>query len=814
MSRTRRWIVLSAMIATVAWAAACGEGVTTGPTPEPNQAPLVTGTIPAQTVPVGQIATVDVSGYFSDPDGDALSYAAESSDAAVASLSISGATVSVSAVAKGTATITVTASDPDGLSARQGFAATVPNRAPEAVDSIPDFELAAGDTTTVDLSGYFTDPDGDALSYAAESSDAAVASLSASGTVVSVSAIAKGKATITVSASDPDGLSAERNFAVTVPNRAPQTVDRIADRAMFVGESATVDVAAYFTDPDGEPLVYEAATSDPAKASVSVTETTVTVRGEAVGSATITVSATDGGGLSASQSFRVDVETQSVSDLVIEAPWAIPDTVAPGGTFSLQMVVSNRGEGATASGTTLRYRLLDFQRGTATEIGTDPVPKLEANWSSSQSLEVTSPSSVGAYYYDACVDPVANESNVDNNCSHGLEVHVLTNRTPQAVGSIPDQRLKEGDVKSFDVAPYFEDPDGDDLTYSVWTWSETGSVFTATVSGSHVEIRAEDDGYGVMRVIASDSESPLSPEHQFQVVVDGVFNIDVHYVDVSESYRPPIKKAIDRWRTILFDTETEDMYWNPAIRDEDLDCNGIDAVFLKGNWTDDHAALVTVKEIDGPGGIRAQAGYCLTHYAKPVLSAMIFDVADIDELKAHGNLTDVAFHEMAHSLGFFGTHWQRYGLADYPHSDDPYFKGRLAIAAFDAAGGADYSGNKVPIGSAYYSHWRKSVFGNEGMTLTFNLGDDLPFSAITLQAMADLGYYSVDVSLADDYRLPSAAQTAADMDAAVDARRVVDLSNDVLMGPVGVIGADGLIERVIPAPVGVGPSTGGPPGRR
>ena len=905
MNGTRRWIVLSAMVATLAWAAACGDGGT-GPTPGPNQAPLVTGTIPAQTVPVGQMATVDVSGYFSDPDGDALSYAAESSDAAVASVSISGATLSVSAVARGTATITVTASDPGGLSARQGFAATVPNRAPEAADPIPDFELAAGDTVTVDLSGYFSDPDGDPLTFAAGSSDATVASVSVSGVILSVAAAARGTATITVTASDPgglvaeqgfaatvpnrapeaadpipdfelaagdtvtvdlsgyfsdpdgdnlaysatsldpaqavvsvsegmltvtamaagnttvtvvawdpDGLSAEQRFAVTVSNRAPRTVGRIEDRAVFVGHSATVDAAAYFTDPDGQPLAYEAATSDPAKASVSVTETVVTVRGEAVGSATITVSATDPGGLSAAQSFRVDVETQSAADLVIEAPWAIPDTVAPGGTFRLEMVVSNRGKGTTASGTTLRYRRLDFQQGTATEIGTDPVPQLRADWSSSQSLEVTSPSSVGAYYYDACVDAVANESNVDNNCSHGLEVHVLTNRSPQAVGSIPDQRLKEGDVKSIDVAPYFDDPDGDDLTYTLWTWSETDSVFTATLSGSHVEITAEDDGYGVMRVIASDSESPLSAEHQFQVVVDGVFNIDVHYIDVADNYRPPIKKAIDRWSAILVDTETEDMYWNPVIRDEDLDCNGIDAVFLKGTWTDDHAALVTVKAIDGPGGIRAQAGYCLLHYGKPVLSAMIFDEADIGDLQSYGNLTDVAFHEMAHSLGFVGTHWQRYGLADYPHSDDPHFKGRRAIQAFDAAGGADYGGNKVPIGSAYYSHWRKSVFGNEGMTLTFNLGDDLPFSAITLQAMADLGYYSVDVSFADDYRLPSAARrTAAGMDAGKDARRVVDLSNDVLMGPVGVIGADGLIERVIPAPVGVGLPAGGAPRRR
>ena len=768
----------------------------------PNRAPEAVNTIPGFEVAAGETTTVDLSGHFTDPDGDALTYAAETSDATVASVSVSGAAVSVTAIAKGTATITVTASDPDGLTARQSFAATVPNRAPEAVGALPGIELGLGETTTVDLSGHFADPDGDALSFAAETSDAAVASVSVSGATVSVSAVASGTATITATASDPDGLSAEQSFAATVSNLPPQTVGRIEDRAVFVGVSVTIDAAAYFTDPEGKPLVYDATSSDPAKASVSVTGAIVTVTGQAVGSATITVSATDPGGLSAEQSFGVVVEIRAPSDLVIEAPWAIPDTVAPGGAFKLQMVVSNRGTGTTPSGTTLRFRELDLQRGVATEIGTDPVPQLGAGWSSTHSLEVTASASAGSYYYDACVDAVANESNFDNNCStHALTVRVITNRPPRTVGSIPDQRLKEGDVISIDVGPYFEDPDGDDLTYTVWTWSSSGTVFTAAVSGSQVTITAEDDGYGVMRVIASDSESPLTAEHLFNVNVDGVFDLDAHYFNVADNYRPQIQKAIDRWREILIDTETEDLYWNPAIKDEDLDCYGIDAVFLKGTWTDDHTTLVTVREVDGPGGIIAQAGPCLLHYAKPVLSAMILDEADIGSLVSYGNLTDVAFHEMAHSLGFFGDHWQRYGLADYPHhSTDPFFKGKLAIAAFDAAGGEDYVGNKVPIGSAFHSHWRKSVFGDEGMAPTFTLGDDMPFSAITLQAMADLGYYKVNVSLADDYRLPGSGQPAPDRDAGDDPGRVVDLSNDVLVGPVRVIGASGIVERVILPP--------------
>ena len=120
-------IRVSAMLAAVVWAAACGDGAT-GPAPPVtvlNRAPEAVGTISDLTLNAGDTESVDVSSYFSDPDGDALSYGAASSDAEVATVSVSGSTVTVTGVAEGTATVTMTASDPDGLSASQSFAANV-----------------------------------------------------------------------------------------------------------------------------------------------------------------------------------------------------------------------------------------------------------------------------------------------------------------------------------------------------------------------------------------------------------------------------------------------------------------------------------------------------------------------------------------------------------------------------------------------------------------------------------------------------------------------------------------------------------------
>ena len=176
------------------------------------------GTIPALTLAPGATATVDASGYFTDPDGDALTYTAMSSNSEVATASVSGSTVTITAVAAGNATITVTARDPGGLTATQQAGVTVQqsNRAPSAVGTIPALMLAPGGTATVDASQYFTDPDGDALTYTAMSSNSAVATASVSGSTVTITAVAAGNATITVTARDPGGLTATQQAGVTV----------------------------------------------------------------------------------------------------------------------------------------------------------------------------------------------------------------------------------------------------------------------------------------------------------------------------------------------------------------------------------------------------------------------------------------------------------------------------------------------------------------------------------------------------------------------------------------------------------------------
>lgn len=94
-----------------------------------------------------------------------------------------------------------------------------PNRPPRTVGTIPAQELTAFDTALIDLSQYFTDDDGDQLTYSASSTAPVVLSASVTGSILSIVGRTKGQGSVTVTARDPDGLSATQQVGVTVSGR-------------------------------------------------------------------------------------------------------------------------------------------------------------------------------------------------------------------------------------------------------------------------------------------------------------------------------------------------------------------------------------------------------------------------------------------------------------------------------------------------------------------------------------------------------------------------------------------------------------------
>ena len=272
---------------------------------ESPQPPVACGPLPQLTVNAGGAAAV--LACFNDPNGDELAYSAISSNTAVATANLSGAPVfTVAAVTPGSVTVTIMAADPGGLAGTQTFQVLVPNRAPRPRGTLPPIAVFVGDTSNVGVSGNFSEPDGEALTYSAASLNSAVATVvSVLGSVVTVAAGGQGTTGITVTATDPGGLAATQTFQVEVPNRAPVVGDSIPDMVAFAGDSAEVNASNHFTDPDSDALAFTASTSDAGIAAVSVSGSTVTVTAVALGAATVTIAATDQEGASAELSFAV-----------------------------------------------------------------------------------------------------------------------------------------------------------------------------------------------------------------------------------------------------------------------------------------------------------------------------------------------------------------------------------------------------------------------------------------------------------------------------------------------------------------------------
>ena len=295
------------------------------------EAPTKVGSLDDLELVLGQPPhNVEVADAFA---GELLTYAVESSEPGLAAVAVSGSVVTVTAVAVGTTTVTVTAQN-DGGQATQTFAVTVRDSKPRGVGSLDDLELVLGQPPhDVEVADAFAGSD---LTYAAESSDPAVTAVAISGSVVTVTPVTVGTATVTVTARNDAG-EATQTFEVKVKDAAPAAVGRLDDVTLLAQQPPhDVEVASAFT---GTNLMYTAVSSDPS-VTVTVTGAVVTLTPASVGMATVTVTARNSAG-EATQTFGVTVldvapsVLKSLDDLTLvvgQPPHEVDLTGAFGGT--------------------------------------------------------------------------------------------------------------------------------------------------------------------------------------------------------------------------------------------------------------------------------------------------------------------------------------------------------------------------------------------------------------------------------------------------------------------------------------------------
>lgn len=154
------------------------------------------------------------------------------------------------------------------------------NSAPTAAGAIPAQVVAATRTKRVRVDSYFHDADGDVLTLTAVSSDDRVVTASTSIRSVWLEGVAPGSATVTVTASDEEGLAAEQAFEVTVEKLVTSLEASGTKTLHSVGETSVLAVTAEFSDGSTQAIdsTQVAWTSSDA-AVVSVSEGTLTAIG-------------------------------------------------------------------------------------------------------------------------------------------------------------------------------------------------------------------------------------------------------------------------------------------------------------------------------------------------------------------------------------------------------------------------------------------------------------------------------------------------------------------------------------------------------
>ena len=227
---------------------------------------------------------------------------------------------------------------------------------------------------------------------------------------------------------------------------------------------------------------------------------------------------------------------------------------------------------------------------------------------------------------------------------------------------------------------------------------------------------------------------------QFDSFTKGEFDIELVFLgDFTGAQQRQVEWTARRWTAMVSDDLPDHTFSERRAGT----CGEGSWEIPPGERIDD--LRVYVASFEGGGGPGDAVGYGGPSLSRengfPLLGCMGLDLE-------RGYIPVLASHELGHVLGI-GSIWHDFVRT----SDDPHFSGPLAVAAFDDAGGVDYSGAKVPLqGAADTSHWRVPVLRGELMGM-YGGG---ALSAITVQALADIGY-GVDVTQADEYALPGAA---------------------------------------------------------
>ena len=455
-----------------------------------NRLPVVTMQIADQLSHREGQLTFDLSQHFEDADNDALTFTAQTTSSRIADVSIQGNTLEIEGLRLGSTDITVTADDNFGGVVSMSFNLTILNRDPETTMMIADQTMFRAAPMSFDLGTTFSDPDGDILLFQVTVEDPTIVDASISGSTLTVVGIGVGASNVTVQAIDsPDGTPASSTFRVTVENQAPTVVAEIADHTVVRRDTVSVDLTTVFEDLDDDPLQFQAMSANPSVASAVIQGSMLTVTAESINSTLITVTANDGFGGEAADTFLITVENQAP---IIVA--AIADhAMNRGDTYvvDLSMVFED------ADDDPLAYDVQFSQAMVASSAIQGSMLTITGESVDSTFVTVTADDGFGGTVSDV------------------FEI-TIENQAPTVAMPIADQEITRRDMIVVDLSMVFSDADGDPLEFVAM--SADSAVASTSIQGSTLTVMPHEVSSTVITVTASD-EFGGTVSDDFQVMI-------------------------------------------------------------------------------------------------------------------------------------------------------------------------------------------------------------------------------------------------------------------------------------------------------
>ncbi len=445
----------------------------------------------------GATQDVPLAGVFSDADGDSVTITAASSNDAIATVTVDagGSTLTLTGMAEGTATITVTAQDSDGNRVSDEFTAPVARKYAALIAQM--YQWRNGPEAQQYGKPHTDRWDRALLAFGETVADASITPM----TAAEAQALADqdwGTRWVPVAKAlkeiEAGGQQDQQQQQQSPLNRAPTVASALAD-ATIVNESGThqVSLSGVFTDADNDSLSVTSASSDDAKATVSVAAdySSLTVTAKARGTAAITVTAKDGNGGTVQDTFTVTVKA---APTVALAPSDLSGLEA-GATRD----VSLSGVFSDADGDALTVTAASGNTGVAKVT-------VAAGYSS---LTVT-----GVAEGSATITVTAQDAD-GNRVSHEFDVAVTpppqqqgqgpANQSPTVSSAIADATItSESSTHQVSLSGVFTDPDNDSLTITAAASDEAAATVSVAADYSSLTVIAQARGTATITVTADD----------------------------------------------------------------------------------------------------------------------------------------------------------------------------------------------------------------------------------------------------------------------------------------------------------------------